>query len=101
MEKTVAEYTQSEQQAVKCIYNECVKKSVEFDFRFDLYASQITPQWVSIIVHLCEKDTLAEEPNEYSIQKEREMEALHSFYNPLSVDEAIDSLVLVENERWA
>ena len=93
-------YTQSEKQGVKCIYDACLKKSAELDFKFALFVSQLTPHWMSIIMHLEQKSADLSEHSEYGVQKAKEIEGMQSFHGAISVDESLDFLKTVEHERW-
>lgn len=94
-------YTQSERQGTKCIYDACLKKSQDLSFDFNSFVSQTTPHWMSIIAHASEAVIEIDAPNESVVQKTDELATMQSFYDSLSVDEAIESLIAVERERWA
>lgn len=94
-------YTQGERQGTKCIYDACLKKSEDLNFDFNSFVSQTTPHWMSIITHASQGIIDIDEQNEYEAQKSAELAAIQSFYDSISVDEALESLIAIEHERWA
>ena len=94
-------YTQSERQGAKCIYDACLKKSMGLNFDFSSFVSQATPHWISIITHMATNANSVEDLNGYTAQTSAELASLQAFYDTLSIDESLDSLVTVEHERWA
>lgn len=94
-------YTQSERLGAKSIYDSCIDRAHELNVDFAAFATQLTPQWDSIVVHLAES---AKGQHEYDVYKSKysvERDAISALYNNFSVDESLDHLKTVESTRWA
>ena len=94
-------YTQSERLDAKSIYDACIRRSHEIDADFASFASQTTPEWESIAIHLSEKSNSLDGDYSRSRTSSENINAIADFYNELSVDKSLDYLNTVEHSRWA
>lgn len=97
-------YTQTERLGAKSIYNACAERASKLNADFISFVVHVTPQWHSIIGNLSESSKNLggyNEHDEYHAKYLEELDALSTLYKDLTIEDSLDCLKTVENERWA
>ncbi len=89
-------YTDDGRNGAKCIYDACVEQSNKLHVDFIAYVSNITPQWMKILKNNSGESTYCSESNEYTKEREEELESFIEKYDGLELVDALEILPTIK-----
>ena len=89
-------YTVEEHQAIKNIYNACIKRSEYLNVKIDEIIAKLTPQWIDIVLCRDEPDQMRDDTAAYYSKRKEDMATITNMFAVESIEDMLKMLPVRE-----